>query len=109
MQDIAAAGKFLWPLPDKGLHRRAYRIKASDPHPLGRTGPHQSALVLQSDFQKRLIPRIAKPERCANAGHLVMLEQPDAFANAVTAFLNECRLNCDFHPVIPAFAGMTGT
>lgn len=28
MQDIAAAGKFLWPLPDKGLHRRAYRIKA---------------------------------------------------------------------------------
>ena len=29
MQDIAAAGKFLWPLPDKGLDRRAYRIKAS--------------------------------------------------------------------------------
>ena len=29
MQDIAAAGKFLWPLPDKGLSRRAYRIKAS--------------------------------------------------------------------------------
>ena len=28
VQDLTAAGKFLWPIPDRGLKRRAYRIKA---------------------------------------------------------------------------------
>ena len=28
VQDLAAAGKFLWPIPDKGLKRRLYRVKS---------------------------------------------------------------------------------
>ena len=86
MQDIAAAGKFLWPLPDKGLHRRAYRIKAP-------------TLILWGDHDRINPPSYAadfkgliagsRTETIANAGHLLMLEQPDAFADVVAAFLKQ--------------------
>ena len=84
MQDIAAAGKFLWPLPDKGLSRRAYRIKASTLLLWGeqdRINPPSYA----SDFQGMI--RRSEVATVADAGHLVMLERPEAFANAVTRFL----------------------
>ena len=86
MQDIAAAGKFLWPLPDKGLNRRAYRIKAPTLILWGeqdRINPPSYA----ADFQQLIAG--ARTGTVANAGHLLMLEQPDAFADAVAAFLNE--------------------
>ena len=86
MQDIAAAGKFLWPLPDRGLHRRAYRIKAPTLILWGeqdRINPPSYA----ADF-KGLIAA-SQTGTVANAGHLLMLEQPDAFAGAITAFLTE--------------------
>ena len=86
MQDIAAAGKFLWPLPDKGLHRRAYRIKAPTLILWGeqdRINPPSYA----ADFQGLIAG--SQTGTVVNAGHLLMLEQPDAFAHAVTAFLNE--------------------
>ena len=85
MQDIAAAGKFLWPLPDRGLGRRAYRIKAATLILWGeqdRINPPTYA----ADFQQ-LIAR-SEVATVVNAGHLVMLEQPEAFANAVTSFLS---------------------
>ena len=85
MQDIAAAGKFLWPLPDKGLARRAYRIKAPTLILWGgqdRINPPSYA----ADFQRMIAG--SQTASVANAGHLLMLEQPCAFANAVTAFLN---------------------
>ena len=84
MQDIAAAGKFLWPLPDKGLNRRAYRIKAPTLIIWGeqdRINPPSYA----SDF--RGLIRGSETATVASAGHLLMLEQPDAFADAVTRFL----------------------
>ena len=84
MQDIAAAGKFLWPLPDKGLDRRAYRIKASTLILWGeqdRINPPSYA----EGFQK-MINR-SQTGTVANAGHLMMLEQPEAFADAVASFL----------------------
>ena len=86
MQDIAAAGKFLWPLPDRGLHRRAYRIKAPTLILWGeqdRINPPSYAAAFQG-----LIAG-SRTGTLANAGHLLMLEQADAFANAVAAFLNE--------------------
>ncbi len=86
MQDIAAAGKFLWPLPDKGLHRRAYRIKAPTFILWGeqdRINPPSYA----ADFQGLIGG--ARTGTISDAGHLLMLEQPDAFADTVAAFLNE--------------------
>ncbi len=84
MQDIAAAGKFLWPLPDKGLDRRAYRIKASTLILWGeqdRINPPSYA----ADFQRMIAG--SQTGTVANAGHLLMLEQPTAFADAVKTFL----------------------
>ncbi len=86
MQDIAAAGKFLWPLPDKGLNRRAYRIKAPTLILWGeqdRINPPSYA----ADFQNLVCG--AQTASIPGAGHLLMLEQPDAFADAVSAFLGE--------------------
>ena len=86
MQDIAAAGKFLWPLPDKGLHRRAYRVKAPTLILWGeqdRINPPSYSV----DFQGLIAG--SKTGTVANAGHLLMLEQPDAFADAVAAFFDE--------------------
>ena len=86
MQDIAAAGKFLWPLPDRGLHRRAYRIKAATLILWGeqdRINPPSYA----ADFQGMIAG--SKTGTVPNAGHLLMLEQPDAFANTIASFLTE--------------------
>ena len=86
MQDIAAAGKFLWPLPDKGLSRRAYRIKAPTLILWGeqdRINPPSYA----ADFQGLIAG--SRTGTLTNSGHLLMLEQPHAFADAVAAFLNE--------------------
>ena len=86
MQDIAAAGKFLWPLPDKGLDRRSYRIKAPTLILWGeqdRINPPSYSAAFQG-----LICG-SKAATLANAGHLMMLEQPGAFADVVGAFLSE--------------------
>ena len=86
MQDIAAAGKFLWPLPDKGLSRRAYRIKA--PALILWGGQDQINPPSYADDFRRLIAG-SRAATLPDAGHLLMLEQPDAFADAVTNFLDE--------------------
>ena len=85
MQDIAAAGKFLWPLPDKGLNRRAYRIKAPTLILWGeqdRINPPSYA----AEFQGLITG--ASTGTIGNAGHLLMLEQPDSFVETVASFLN---------------------
>ena len=85
MQDIAAAGKFLWPLPDRGLSRRSYRIKAATLILWG-----EQDRINPPSYAKDFGEMIARSQTAtvANAGHLVMLEQPEAFANAVTSFLS---------------------
>ena len=84
MQDIAAAGKFLWPIPDRGLKRRAYRIKSPTLILWGgedRINPPSYA----ADFQSLITG--SRTATLLNAGHLLMLEQADAFADAVAGFL----------------------
>jgi pimeloyl-ACP methyl ester carboxylesterase len=81
---LATASKFLWPIPDRGLKKRAYRIAAP-------------TLVLWGDDDK-LIPPVyakeftsriknAKLELIKNAGHMVMYEQQEALLGAITKFL----------------------
>jgi pimeloyl-ACP methyl ester carboxylesterase len=82
--NLATAGRFLWPLPDRGLSRRLRLITAPTLVILG-----------ASD---RLIPRAhgdafvsgipnARLEVIPDAGHSPMQEQPDAFFAAMDAFL----------------------
>ena len=85
MQDLTADGKFTWPIPDRGLKRRAYRIKAPTMIIWGesdRINPPSYA----EDFS-RLIAG-SKITVLPNAGHLMMLERGEAFADAVTSFLS---------------------
>ena len=84
VQDLTAAGKFLWPIPDRGLKRRAYRIKA----PTLVLWGQEDRLVppVYADDFARLIPG-SRVEVFPNAGHLIMLEQSDTLAGTIAEFL----------------------
>jgi pimeloyl-ACP methyl ester carboxylesterase len=76
-------GKFVWPIPDKGLRRRLHRVAAP-------------TLLLWGDAD-RVNPvaygeawreRLAKAElRLVPGGHMVPHESPDATAAAALEFL----------------------
>jgi pimeloyl-ACP methyl ester carboxylesterase len=81
---LTQASRFLWPIPERGLKKRAWRIAAP-------------TLVVWGESD-RLIPPIYADEftsRIRNslsvvieqAGHMVMYEQPQAFVNTVRDFL----------------------
>lgn len=83
---LASAGKFLWPIPDKGLKKRIHRI--------------QLPTLLLWGASDKLIPPVygeaflqaipgARLVTLPHSGHLPMLEEPDAFVQAVTGFLLE--------------------
>ena len=81
---LASAGKFLWPIPDKGLKKRLHRVKmptlvvwgASDGLiPTAYAGAFQAAIPSS---------RVAILN---GAGHLPMLEQREAFVDSVVRFL----------------------
>lgn len=84
MLNLAAAAKFLWPIPDKGLRKRLHRLAAP-------------TLLVWGEYDG-IVPRVygeAFHQRIAhsqlvcipNAGHLPQLEQPHAFARTVLEFL----------------------
>jgi pimeloyl-ACP methyl ester carboxylesterase len=81
---MGATGKFIWPIPDKGLGKRIHRVTAPT--------------LLVWGAVDRLVPRAyaqefagrlpdARLEVVAGAGHAPHLEQPEATARAVGAFL----------------------
>ncbi|MHB8576014.1 MAG: alpha/beta fold hydrolase [Dehalococcoidia bacterium] len=83
-QNMIAAAKFLWPIPDRGLRNRLYRIKAPTLLVWGR----QDRLIpvqYGDDFQ-RLIPD-ARLVTIDGASHMVTLEQTAQAVAAVTEFL----------------------
>ena len=81
---MSSAGKFMWPIPDKGLKRRLYRVKVP-------------VLVLWGAQDKVNPPVYAKlfsqgiagarVEMIPDAGHMLMLEQPEEFVRYVVQFL----------------------
>ena len=82
---MGSTGKFIWPIPDKGLKKRIHRITA----PALLLWGEDDRLVPRAyadEFARRL-PR-AKVEVVENSGHAPHLEQPEATARAVSAFLN---------------------
>ena len=84
MKRLATAGKFLWPLPDRGLKKRAHRIQSP-------------TLVVWGDYDRLITPAYAKEftdrikgaktATIKDAGHMVMYEQQTEFVKTVRDFL----------------------
>jgi pimeloyl-ACP methyl ester carboxylesterase len=83
-QTLTASGKFLWPIPDKGLGKRLHRIRPPVLLVWG-TSDGWVPLAYGHAFSEGLSnARLAIIEE---AGHLPMLEQAEEFDRAVLDFL----------------------
>lgn len=80
----ACTGKFVWPVPDRGLKRRIHRIAAPTLIVWG-DADRIAAPAYAGEFAHRIAG--AKVELIGNAGHLPHLERPDAVAKAIAGFL----------------------
>jgi pimeloyl-ACP methyl ester carboxylesterase len=82
--NLAAAGHYLWPIPDRGLSARLHRIKAPTLLVWGEKdgvvppvyGKHFQAAIAGSQL-----------EILAEAGHFPNIEQPERFVSVVEDFL----------------------
>jgi pimeloyl-ACP methyl ester carboxylesterase len=83
---LASAGKFMWPIPDKGLKKRIHRIQQPTLIVWGASDklipPAYGEAFLNAISGSRLVT-------LSNSGHLPMLEEQEAFVQAVTNFLLE--------------------
>jgi pimeloyl-ACP methyl ester carboxylesterase len=84
IQTLSAVGKFIWPIPERGLTKRAHRIAMPT---LLLWGDADKAVppVYGAAFQE-LLPD-ATLKIIENCGHLPQLERPDEFVAAVQDFL----------------------
>jgi pimeloyl-ACP methyl ester carboxylesterase len=82
--NLSAATRFLWPLPDRGLKRRARHIKAPT---LILHGEADGLLPLHYSEALASLISGAKVQRIRDAGHLPMVENEAAFLDAVQTFL----------------------
>lgn len=85
IQRLAAMGKFVWPLPDKGLRKRLHRIAAPTLLLWG-DADRVNPLVYSEEFLTRI-----KDARLAivGGGHMLLYESPEAVARAILDFLSE--------------------
>jgi len=84
VRSLATVGKFLWPIPDKGLKKRMPRIKARTLVVVG-----EQDKVVPPSYGSEFVSRIpdAAAHTMAGAGHMMMIEQPQEFADVVRGFL----------------------
>ncbi len=82
---LGTAGKILFPIPDRGLARRLYRLTA----PVQLVWGAQDRLVppVYGHHFAGLLPQIAALEIIDGAGHMVPYEQPSSVAEVVERFL----------------------
>jgi pimeloyl-ACP methyl ester carboxylesterase len=80
----ACTGKFVWPVPDRGLKHRIHRIAAPTLIVWG-----DSDRIIAPDYAKEFAKWIAgaRVQMIAKAGHLPQLERPEAVAKALLGFL----------------------
>jgi pimeloyl-ACP methyl ester carboxylesterase len=81
---LAMAGKILFPIPNRRLSKRLYRLRAETLLVWGA----QDKLIIPAYAKQwqSLIPS-ARVETIEGAGHMLPYEQPDAFVHAVQKFL----------------------
>lgn len=84
---MGATGKFVWPIPDKGLARRLHRVNAPT---LVLWGEHDRLVspIYAQEFADRIAG--ARVEIVAGAGHVPQLERVDVVAPLVLDFLAQC-------------------
>ena len=84
IQRLSAMGKFVWPIPDKGLKKRLHRLSAP-------------TLILWGEADRANPPAYAQEfarliraaeVRALPGGHMLHLESPDAVADAAAKFLS---------------------
>jgi pimeloyl-ACP methyl ester carboxylesterase len=83
---MGATGKFLWPIPDKGLKKRIHRIQAPTLIVWGKED-RIAPPVYAADFARR-IPG-ARVEMLDEAGHAPQMEHPKAVARLVRDFVRD--------------------
>lgn len=81
---MGATGKFIWPIPDKGLRKRIHRVTAPTLLLWG-----EADRLVPRAYAKEFAGRLAdtRLEVVAGAGHAPQLEQPEATARVVSQFL----------------------
>ncbi len=84
MKRLGMASRFLWPIPERGLGKRAYRIAAPTLLIWG-----ESDRLIPPAYAEEFLSRIrnCRLEIIREAGHMVMYERPQAFVKAVCDFL----------------------
>jgi len=82
---LGMAGKILFPIPNRRLSKRLYRLTAPTLLVWGKSD--RLVPPVYADRFRTLIPH-AELQLIDAAGHMVPYEQPDAFAAAVTRFLD---------------------
>jgi pimeloyl-ACP methyl ester carboxylesterase len=80
---MTTVAKFVWPLPDRGLRKRLYRVDAPTLIVHG-TEDAFVPVAYAHDFGRAIADTTV--ELVADAGHMVGNEQPDAVVAAVTGF-----------------------
>ena len=84
IQRLSAMGKFVWPIPDKGLRKRLHRLSAP-------------VLILWGEADRANPPAYAEEfarlirraeVQMLPGGHMLHLESPDAVASAALKFLS---------------------
>lgn len=83
---MGSTGKFIWPIPDKGLKKRIHRIEAPTLLVWGQDD-RLVPLVYAEEFARRLAR--TRIEVVKGAGHAPHLEQPETAAHLVQAFLED--------------------
>ena len=81
---MGCTGKFIWPIPDKGLKKRIHRIEAPTLLVWGQDD-RLVPLAYADEFARRLAK--TRVEVVKGAGHAPHLEQPEAASRVVAAFL----------------------
>jgi pimeloyl-ACP methyl ester carboxylesterase len=82
---MGCTGKFIWPIPDKGLKRRLHRIAGTPALLVWGEDDRLVPRAYADEFSRRLPG--ARVEVVKAAGHAPHLEQPEVAAGLVQAFL----------------------
>ncbi len=86
IQSFTAAGKFLWPIPDRGLDRRIHRIQSPTLIIWGESDGLVPASYAE-DFRSNI--KDSRVVIMKEASHMPMFEKPDEWVSLVTDFLSE--------------------